>query len=168
MERISPASQPLNLDSSPKFFRPQAAMHHPLLKPLCLERSGRRLGYKRRDGRAAKCTEAHLRYGALRPGDQRLAAAGIKSGSIGISRVNGIPAACDHKKCHQVRLKQHIYVHVLAEVPSIAAEKQSARRYRLSRLKSVLNIQPILERGPEVDIRGIGIDSLINLLGAES
>src|SRR5713226_7394781 len=98
MERIAPAPQPLNFDPSAKLFRPQPAMHHPLLKPLCFERSGRRLGYLRCDGRTSKSAEAYLRYGALRSGCQRLAAAGIENRTIGVSPVEWIPAARDHKK----------------------------------------------------------------------
>jgi hypothetical protein len=102
-----------------------------------------------------------------RPRSPRSAASGIENRAIWISRIDGIAAPGYYQEGYKVRLKEHVYVDVLAKVTAVPDEKLSTGCESLNRLKSVLNIQPFRKRCPKVFIGRVGVDSLIDFLGAE-
>src|SRR6266699_3911198 len=86
------------------YFRPQAAMHKPFLKPDCLECAGSNFTKQRGDVWATKSAKAVLR--------------GITNVRVAI--VERRAESCKNQEAMEVGLEKHVNVNPLSDVATVA------------------------------------------------
>src|SRR5207248_9507092 len=104
MERILRGPRARIVDKSAVLFRPEIAMHKPLLVPDCLERPRGGFGYQSLDMGRAERPEADL----------------VAGGTIGIARVQWRGIIDQPQTCVEICLKKNIDMDVGGQIAAIA------------------------------------------------